>query len=57
MSTKVKAFIGITVSFVVLIILFASNGGYRAARDASATEDYKKSETCCAVSTVESETK
>ena len=42
MSTKMKAFIGILVSFVILIILFTSTGGYRAAR---AVEE-KKTETC-----------
>ena len=45
MSTKTKAFIGITISFVVLIILFASNGGFRGARAAS-LEAVKKHNTC-----------
>jgi len=42
MSTKMKAFIGILVSFVILIILFTSTGGYRASRVA---QD-KKTEVC-----------
>jgi hypothetical protein len=42
MSTKMKAFIGITVSALVLIVLFASNGGYRAARDAGEKAEKKK---------------
>jgi hypothetical protein len=39
MSSKTKAFIGITVSLVILIVLFASTGGYRAARAAKQAED------------------
>lgn len=42
MSTKMKAFIGIVVSFVFLIILFTSTGGYRATR----VVEEKKEETC-----------
>ncbi len=41
MSTKMKAFIGIIVSFVFLIILFTSTGGYRATRVVE-----EKKETC-----------
>jgi hypothetical protein len=46
MSTKVKAFIGLTVTLVVLLVLFASKAGYRATR---VTEDSKKSKNCCAI--------
>ena len=49
MSTKMKAFIGIVVSFAVLIILFTSNGGYRASRDAEAQ---KSNETCSVIEKV-----
>ncbi len=45
MSSKTKAFIGITVSVVFLIILFTAAGGYRASRD---SEDTNKEETCAA---------
>jgi len=30
MSTKAKTFIGLTISFIVLLILFTSTGGHRA---------------------------
>ena len=33
MSTKMKAFIGITATLVFLIVLFTSKGGYRANRE------------------------
>ncbi len=46
MSTKVKAFIGIAVTIVVLIVLFASKAGYRATR---VEEGSKKTKKCCAV--------
>ncbi|MBP7074852.1 MAG: hypothetical protein KBA81_05645 [Rhabdochlamydiaceae bacterium] len=51
MSTKMKAFIGIVVSFAVLIILFTSNGGYRASRD---NEQQKNNETCSVIEKVAS---
>ena len=51
MSTKMKAFIGIVVSFAVLIILFTSNGGYRASRD---NEGKKNNETCSVIEKVAS---
>ena len=43
MSTKMKTFIGIVVSFAVLIILFSSNGGYRGSR---AREEQRNRESC-----------
>lgn len=42
MPTKMKAFIGVLVSLVFLIILFTSTGGYRAVRE-------EKQEKRCAV--------
>jgi hypothetical protein len=47
MSTKVKAFIGITVSFIILIILFTSTGGFRGSR--ADETDAKKMEESCSV--------
>jgi hypothetical protein len=45
MSTKMKAFIGILVSLAVLVILFSSNGGYRASRD----EEQRRNKESCSV--------
>ncbi len=54
MSTKLKAFIGVTLSFIVLIILFTSNRGFRAARLAE-EEAHKKENACAAGETSSSQ--
>ena len=53
MSSKKKAFIGITLTLIVLIVLFASTGGYRAAR---AAEHAQETEETCAASGETNET-
>lgn len=47
MPTKMKAFIGITATVVILIVLFSSNGGFRAAR--AVEEETARKNECAAL--------
>jgi hypothetical protein len=46
MTSKAKAFIGITLSFVVLIVLFTASGGFRSARAAEEAAAKKMDKGC-----------